>query len=255
MASTLETLEVTKSSQESTRASISQTVATLQQELTEKEEYIKALEEKGQEVDRLFEVQERGHNLVQQTVLNLLKAPTDQQPDQDMPVEGEDEFVAEVRRALHAWHERAASESAKYQQAQAQNVQYLQSQREENDRLFAAQQQEIESLERKLGQSEQEVQTARQLLAESQQIVKQSIERPSAPDARDDDLVALRARVDQLTQENIELAQKVSKYHTQRNVILKQMKAMSDSAPQIAKENKAINSSSEIAKGRTVTFK
>jgi uncharacterized coiled-coil protein SlyX len=46
----LETLEVTKSSQESTKASISETVARLNEELAEKDEYIKALEEKGQEV-------------------------------------------------------------------------------------------------------------------------------------------------------------------------------------------------------------
>jgi hypothetical protein len=66
------------------------------------------------------------------------------------------------------------------------------------------------SFSSKLGQSENEMQTVRQLLAESQQIVKQSIEKPLANDARDEDIVALRARVDELAQENVELSQKVS---------------------------------------------
>jgi hypothetical protein len=184
----------------------------------------------------MFEDQERGHGQVQQLVLSMLKSQQDSEAmlAEENGVAGE--FVLEVKRAMQALQERSASESAKYQEAQAQNVRYLQSQREENDRLFASQQQEIESLEkyafppfsfrsflpfsllsidsyltsRKLVQSEQEMQTARQLLAESQQIIKQSIEKPlNATDARDEDIGALRAKVDQLTQENVELAQKV----------------------------------------------
>lgn len=63
---------------------------------------------------------------------------------------------------------------------------------------------------RKLSHSESEAQSIRQLLTESQAIIKESIEKPlDTNDTRDADLLALKERVEQLTQENVELSQKV----------------------------------------------
>jgi hypothetical protein len=73
----------------------------------------------------------------------MLKNDTD-----EILVEGKGEFIEEVKKEIQNLHSKGLSVNAKYLEEQAENIRYLQSQREENDQLFVAQQQEIEELER-----------------------------------------------------------------------------------------------------------
>jgi hypothetical protein len=56
---------------------------------------------------------------------------------------------------------------------------------------------------------EKEILSLKQNLSEAQSIIKQNIDKPITDDDRDISITDLRAKVDQLTQENIELSQKV----------------------------------------------
>lgn len=119
----------------------------MKQSLEEKTATIQGLEEKVSEIDRLLDDQVRENSSSQQAVLTILRSQEADEVAVDDRLPINNEFVSEVKKEIRNIQLKGSSAASKHLEEQAENIRYLQSQREETDQLFAEQQREIEQLE------------------------------------------------------------------------------------------------------------
>lgn len=172
----------------------------------------------------------------QRLVLSILRGQeADEMVDERLLT---NEFVADVKKEIKNIQLRGSSAAAKQIEEQAETIRYLQSQREENDLLFADQQRELEQSEmyvscnivfvvvllfffkffnffRKAKEAEERVmklekenQALNQSLGEAKSIISQNIEKPLTDD-RETEIAALREKLNTLSDNNVELQKKV----------------------------------------------